>query len=504
MQKHARKSCRVLGGTARAVGQLALGLGLLAGGSAQAQSATDRGSVDVLGRTFACSGSSCSSVTEESSPASYASDRDCGFSVKIGTDLYGREAYFWAFCDTPLHKRADISSPYLTLSGGLFQTNTAGLAFYNPWASSPDASTQKTLTSMSIHQDGSATSWRELIPRPVLPNCTGYAAAWPGSAVLLPNERNAKLLDRPTQDATAVVLIFFQDVCVESDLSVTRHGSGIAAWRWSSVAADDPQQQFSVPNDDPAYNLGLRATVIARELFETGSHDSSFQHGATVDDLGDAGKWLRVMRCHDKDLWNPAAQPRVGCELAQVPLSGNWLEDEPRIADINQWSYLRDPYAIGDGWRPFTNNGHGAGVSPADAYDLTRSGPLVTDIWGHPAYPDNTPNGHTSIVYHEPSATWLMMSMLWGYDDVIVVRRAAALTGPWSDGKKLTLPGQCAVGAGCYAPTFHAELNGSDTVGLSYVDADGLTVVDPITRVSKNVQQMRHATLPLSALPAAP
>ena len=92
-----------------------------------------------------------------------------------------------------------------------------------------------------------------------------------------------------------------------------------------------------------------------------------------------------------------------------------------------------------------------------------------------------------------------MLSMVWGYTDQAVVYTSASLTGPWSAPRPITLPASCnaATSQGCYAPSLHAELGDASSLGLTFVDRDGLTVAG-----GQKVQLMRYGALASSALPA--
>jgi hypothetical protein len=434
---------------------------------------TPVGSVDVLGRTFTCSAPAvCSSVVAETSPATYASNRDCGLSAKINSAASGgADTWLWVFCDTPLYKK--VAGVYQPTANGLWQQNTAGLA-------TGATRDQRSRTSMTVRIVGGQEKWDAFIPpSPSMP-CSGYRAAWPRSVVVLDGESGTTVQDTGKL-ATTTALVLFQNFCVNSSTSYTFGNTGVALWTWSRVAANDPSQQFTTT--DPSAHKGIRATteVLNYDLFRNTGNNAGFQFGAVVENVQPYGRHLRVLRCHDKG--STGTTLTDGCQIAQVPITGNWATDWPKISNPTSWKYLS---TTPNQWKAFTATGE---TQANDAKPL----------WTAPTTQQAT--GVVSVTRNESLNRYIMVGMVSGFSNKAVMRTARTMTGPWSPPLPFDLPDHCkkeGTNRGCYHVVLHPELDDSETLGLTYVDASGLTTS------SGTKQLMRVGTFPKGSVPDAP
>jgi hypothetical protein len=193
---------------------------------------------------------------------------------------------------------------------------------------------------------------------------------------------------------------------------------------------------------------------------------------------------VKVFRCRDSS--------SGGCNLAQVPITGDWTVDRGAVADPTKWSYQ-----AASGWKFFTRAKDQAGTTlpatgarPTDATDVTAG---VAPSQGFANVKWNPQIGRYVMTALSPAAP---------VGSKIVVRTAPFANGPWNNGTVVNLPANCSSGApACYSPSVQPQFDDTakGLLGISYVDLDYQSLPNA-GGGSAARQQLRIARFPRSAL----
>jgi hypothetical protein len=389
-----------------------------------------------------------------STPGTYESSRDCGYSTPVGAKR------LWIFCDTDMYARAVAGDPPTKVSA--FINSSAGIG-----GGATPAERANVSATLVNNQP-----WQFINSSPAgacdVDYPGSYYAAWPQSATTLTGMTNT--------GGAEIVAVMFQQFCVRPNsfdpLKPPFEGrdTGIAFFAYT---ADGYQQLPPVAT----YGwFGLTGSVLNYSLFTNTPNTYGFQFGLSQQTTAD-GTHLYATRCTQL----------VSCDIARVPLTGNWNgTDKTAIATTSAWTFQ----SAAGSWLAFD--------------PITKAPTAATkSLWTTGSAPAADP----AIVWNPSLGRYIMTYLREGYTEKAAMRTALTPAGPWSDAVDFELPSNCldAVSSaipynGCYQIIVQPQLDDAGTMAFSYFDVNDLLVNDP----AQGIGRMHWATLPAASIPAAP
>jgi hypothetical protein len=434
----------------------ALALSAATPSAANPLTATEQGLIGVQDFNYSnCQPDLSCTGPASSSPGTFESSRDCGWSTPVGTNQR-----LWIFCDTDMYTHAVAGDAPTKVSS--FINSSAGLA------SGATPAERANVSATLVNNQ----PWQFINSSPA-GTCDvdypgSYYAAWPQSTTTLTGMTNT--------GGAEIVAVMFQQFCVRPNsfdpLKPPFEGrdTGIAFFAYN---ADGYQQ---LPPAATYGWFGLTGSVLNYSLFSNTPNTYGFQFGLTQQTSAD-GTHLYATRCVQL----------VSCDIARVALTGDWNgTDKNAIATTTDWTFQ----SSSGSWLAFD------GVTKAPT---TATKPLWTT--------GSAPAADPAIVWNPSLSRYVMTYLREGYTEKAAMRTSLTPVGPWSDPVDFELPANCLVAAssaipynGCYQIIAQPQLDSAGTIAISYFDVNDLVVNDP----AQGIGRLHWATLPTSSVPAAP